>query len=149
SIDSTNDTKTLVNQMTGSNKLIVTTIQKLNNAITKPYYLKAMKALENQRIVFIFDECHRSQFGKTHEDIKNFFKVCQMFGFTGTPICSHNVRTNEYGKRTIEMLFGKPLHGSLIPDAIRDGNVLRFAIDYISTFKQKENIDDIEVEKRD
>ena len=147
SIDSTNDTKTLVNQMTGSNKLIVTTIQKLNNAITKPYYLKAMKALENQRIVFIFDECHRSQFGKTHEDIKNFFKGCQMFGFTGTPIFADNAGTNEYGKRTSEMLFGKPLHKYVITDAIRDGNVLRFAIEYIRTFKQKENIEDIEVEK--
>lgn len=149
SIDSTNDTKTLVNQMTGSNKLIVTTIQKLNNAITKPYYLKAMKALENQRIVFIFDECHRSQFGKTHEDIKNFFKGCQMFGFTGTPIFEPNAGTNEYGKRTTEMLFGKPLHKYVITDAIRDGNVLRFAIEYIRTFKQKENIEDIEVEKID
>lgn len=147
SIDSTNDTKTLVNQMTGSNKLIVTTIQKLNNAITKPYYLKAMKALENQRIVFIFDECHRSQFGKTHEDIKNFFKGCQMFGFTGTPIFAVNAGTNEYGKRTTEMLFGKPLHKYVITDAIKDGNVLRFAIEYIRTFKQKDTIEDIEVEK--
>lgn len=147
SIDSTNDTKTLVNQMTGSNKLIVTTIQKLNNAITKPYYLKAMKALENQRIVFIFDECHRSQFGKTHEDIKNFFQGCQMFGFTGTPIFADNAGTNEYGKRTTEMLFGKPLHKYVITDAIKDGNVLRFAIEYIRTFKQKDTIEDIEVEK--
>ncbi|RRA96514.1 type I restriction endonuclease subunit R [Paenimyroides viscosum] len=147
SIDSTNDTKTLVNQMTGSNKLIVTTIQKLNNAITKPYYLKAMKALENERIVFIFDECHRSQFGKTHEDIKNFFKGCQMFGFTGTPIFTENAGTNDYGKRTTEMLFGKPLHKYVITDAIRDGNVLRFAIEYIRTFKQKDTIEDIEVEK--
>lgn len=147
SIDSTNDTKTLVNQMTGSNKLIVTTIQKLNNAITKPYYLKAMKALENQRIVFIFDECHRSQFGKTHEEIKNFFKGCQMFGFTGTPIFAENAGTNDYGKRTTEMLFGKPLHKYVITDAIRDGNVLRFAIEYIRTFKQKEDIEDIDVEK--
>ncbi len=149
SIDSTNDTKTLVNQMTGSNKLIVTTIQKLNNAITKPYYLKAMKALENQRIVFIFDECHRSQFGKTHEEIKNFFKGCQMFGFTGTPIFAENAGTNEYGKRTTEMLFGKALHKYVITDAIRDGNVLRFAIEYIRTFKQKEEIQDIEIEKID
>lgn len=147
SIDSTTDTKTLVQQLTGNNKLIVTTIQKLNNAITKPYYLKAMKALENQRIVFIFDECHRSQFGKTHEEIKNFFKGCQMFGFTGTPIFADNAGTNEYGKRTTEMLFGKPLHKYVITDAIRDGNVLRFAIEYIRTFKQKDTIEDIEVEK--
>lgn len=149
SIDSTTDTKTLVQQMTGNNKLIVTTIQKLNNAISKAAYLKNMKALENERIVFIFDECHRSQFGKTHEEIKSFFKGCQMFGFTGTPIFAENAGTNDYGKRTTEMLFGKPLHKYVITDAIRDGNVLRFAIEYIRTFKQKENIEDIEVEKID
>ena len=149
SIDSTTDTKTLVNQMTGNNKLIVTTIQKLNNAISKSYYLKDMKALENERIVFIFDECHRSQFGKTHEDIKNFFKGCQMFGFTGTPIFAENAGINDYGKRTTEMLFGKALHKYVITDAIKDGNVLRFAIEYIRTFKQKEDIEDIEVEKID
>ncbi|MBQ0152395.1 MAG: type I restriction endonuclease subunit R, partial [Chryseobacterium sp.] len=149
SIDSTNNTKTLVDQMTGKNKLIVTTIQKLNNAISKPYYLKDMKALQNERIVFIFDECHRSQFGQTHETIKNFFKGCQMFGFTGTPIFAQNAGTNDYGKRTTEMLFGKALHKYVITDAIRDGNVLRFAIEYIKTFKQKEHIQDIEIEKID
>lgn len=147
SIDSTTDTKTLVQQLTGNNKLIVTTIQKLNNAISKAAYLKNMKALENERIIFIFDECHRSQFGKTHEEIKNFFKGCQMFGFTGTPIFAENAGTNDYGKRTTEMLFGKPLHKYVITDAIRDGNVLRFAIEYIRTFKQKEAIEDIDVEK--
>ncbi|WP_291095965.1 MULTISPECIES: type I restriction endonuclease subunit R [unclassified Empedobacter] len=149
SIDSTNNTKTLVDQMTGKNKLIVTTIQKLNNAISKPYYLKDMNALENERIVFIFDECHRSQFGQTHETIKNFFKGCQMFGFTGTPIFAKNAGTNDYGKRTTEMLFGKSLHKYVITDAIRDGNVLRFAVEYIRTFKEKENIQDIEIEKID
>lgn len=147
SIDSTTDTKTLVQQLTGNNKLIVTTIQKLNNAISKAAYLKNMKALENERIIFIFDECHRSQFGKTHEEIKSFFKGCQMFGFTGTPIFAENAGTNDYGKRTTEMLFGKPLHKYVITDAIRDGNVLRFAIEYIRTFKQKEAIEDIDVEK--
>src|SRR5690606_37759313 len=140
------DTQT-AKELTGNNKLIVTTIQKLNNAISKAAYLKNMKALENERIIFIFDECHRSQFGKTHEEIKNFFKGCQMFGFTGTPIFAENAGTNEYGKRTTEMLFGKPLHKYVITDAIRDGNVLRFAIEYIRTFKQKEAIEDIDVEK--
>lgn len=149
SIDSTNNTKTLVDQMTGKNKLIVTTIQKLNNAISKSYYLKDMNALQNERIVFIFDECHRSQFGQTHETIKGFFKGCQMFGFTGTPIFAQNAGTNDYGKRTTEMLFGKALHKYVITDAIRDGNVLRFAIEYIKTFKQKEHIQDIEIEKID
>jgi len=149
SIDSTNDTKTLVKQMAGDRKLIVTTIQKLNNTISKSYYLKDMNALENERIVFIFDECHRSQFGETHENIKKFFKGCQMFGFTGTPIFAANAGANEFGKRTTQMLFGKPLHKYVITDAIKDGNVLRFAIEYIRTFKQKEEIQDIEIEKID
>ncbi|MHC5202168.1 type I restriction endonuclease subunit R [Myroides sp. LJL119] len=149
SIDSTTDTKTLVKQMAGSNKLIVTTIQKLNNAISKGYYQKDMKALENERIVFIFDECHRSQFGETHENIKTFFKGAQMFGFTGTPIFPNNAGTNEYGTRTTETLFGKPLHKYVITDAIRDGNVLRFAIEYIRTFKQKDYIEDIDIDKID
>jgi type I restriction enzyme R subunit len=108
-----------------------------------------MKALENERIVFIFDECHRSQFGETHESIRNFFKGAQMFGFTGTPIFKDNAGTNEYGTRTTEMLFGQPLHKYVITDAIRDGNVLRFAIEYIRTFKQKEHIEDIDIDKID
>lgn len=149
SIDSTTDTKTLVQQMKGNNKLIVTTIQKLNNTITKNHYLKDMEALKDKKIVFIFDECHRSQFGLTHESIKKFFTKCQMFGFTGTPIFAVNAGTNEYGKRTTEMLFGKALHKYVITDAIRDGNVLRFAVEYIRTFKQKDNIEDIEIEKID
>lgn len=149
SIDGTNNTNTLVKQLSGDNKLIVTTIQKLNTAISKKRYLGKMEALQNERIVFIFDECHRSQFGKTHEDIKKFFTNCQMFGFTGTPIFEDNAGTNEYGKRTTKMLFGDCLHKYVITDAIRDGNVLKFSVEYISTFKKKDNIFDIEVEAID
>lgn len=149
SIDGTNNTRTLVKQMTGDNKLIVTTIQKLNTAISKKQYLSKMERLKDKRIVFIFDECHRSQFGKTHEDIKNFFQSSQMFGFTGTPIFEKNAGTNEYGKRTTTMLFDKKLHQYVITDAIRDENVLKFSIEYISTFKKKEHILDIEVEAID
>jgi type I restriction enzyme R subunit len=151
SIDGTNNTKALVEQMVGDNKLIVTTIQKLNTAISKKRYLERMTALKNKRIVYIFDECHRSQFGKTHEEIKSFFNQCQMIGFTGTPIFEKNAAKNEYGKRTTSMLFGgeKPLHKYVITDAIRDENVLKFSIEYISTFKKKENIVDINVEAID
>lgn len=149
SIDSTNNTNTLVKQMVGDNKLIVTTIQKLNTAISKKRYLSRMEKLKDKRIVFIFDECHRSQFGKTHETIKKFFTHCQMFGFTGTPIFEKNAGTNEYGKRTTTMLFDKILHKYVITDAIRDGNVLKFSIEYISTFKKKEHIIDIDVEAID
>lgn len=137
SIDGTNNTKTLVKQLTSDNKLIVTTIQKLNTAISKTRYLNKMETLKNERIVFIFDECHRSQFGKTHEDIKKFFEDCQMFGFTGTPIFEPNAGKNEYGKRTTKMLFGDCLHKYVITDAIRDENVLKFSVEYIQTFKRK------------
>jgi type I restriction enzyme R subunit len=149
SIDSTTNTNTLVKQMTGDNKLIVTTIQKLNTAISKKRYLNKMEKLKDKRLVFIFDECHRSQFGKTHDDIKNFFSKSQMFGFTGTPIFEKNAGTNEFGKRTTSMLFDKQLHQYVITDAIRDGNVLKFSIEYISTFKKKDHILDINVEAID
>ncbi len=149
SIDGTNNTNTLVNQMAGDNKLIVTTIQKLNTGISKKRYLSRMEALKDKRVVFIFDECHRSQFGKTHEDIKKFFGECQMFGFTGTPIFEENAGTNEYGKRTTSMLFGDCLHKYVITDAIRDENVLKFSVEYIQTFKKKDHILDINVEAID
>lgn len=149
SIDATNNTNTLVKQMVGDNKLIVTTIQKLNTAISKQRFLKRMEALQDKRIVFIFDECHRSQFGKTHEAIKTFFTNCQMFGFTGTPIFEANAGSNEYGKRTTTMLFDKILHKYVITDAIRDENVLKFSIEYISTFKKRDDIRDIDVEAID
>jgi len=149
SIYSTNNTNTLVEQLNSDNKLIVTTIQKLNNAITGNRYKNQMSGLQNERIVFIFDECHRSQFGMTHENIVNFFKSAQLFGFTGTPIFKENAGINEYGKRTTKMLFGECLHKYVITDAIRDGNVLRFAIEYIRTFKQRDEIQDIEIEKID
>lgn len=149
SIDGTNNTNTLVKQLSGDNKLIVTTIQKLNTAISKTRYLGKMEALQDKHVVFIFDECHRSQFGKTHEDIKAFFKGSQMFGFTGTPIFEENAGTNEYGKRTTTMLFDKCLHKYVITDAIRDENVLKFSIEYIRTFKKKDHIVDINVEAID
>lgn len=149
SIDGTNNTNTLVNQLAGDSKLIVTTIQKLNTAISKTRYLSKMETLKDKRVVFIFDECHRSQFGKTHEDIKKFFTNCQMFGFTGTPIFEKNAGTNEYGKRTTGMLFGDRLHKYVITDAIQDENVLKFSVEYIRTFKKKDDILDIEVEAID
>ncbi|MCU4188648.1 type I restriction endonuclease subunit R [Flavobacterium sp. HXWNR29] len=149
SIDGTNNTNTLVNQLADQTKLIVTTIQKLNTAISKTNYLNRITHLIDQRIVFIFDECHRSQFGKTHDDIKNFFTASQMFGFTGTPIFEENAGSNEFGKRTTAMLFEKCLHKYVITNAIKDENVLKFSIEYISTFKRKDQILDIEVEAID
>lgn len=146
SIDATNDTTTLVKQFTNDTKLIVTTIQKLNTAIYKQKYLAKMDNLKHEKIVFIFDECHRSQFGDTHNRIKSYFNNAQMFGFTGTPIFADNSVANAHGKRTTKDLFEECLHKYVITDAIRDRNVLKFSIEYISTFKSKEGIKDIKVD---
>lgn len=149
SVDATNNTKKLVDQFCDDTPLIVTTLQKLNTAIVKDKYLSNMSDLKDKRMVFIFDECHRSQFGDTHNRIKSFFKNVQMFGFTGTPIFADNAAKNALGKRTTKDLFGECLHKYVITDAIRDENVLKFSIEYISTVKQKERISDIEVEAID
>ncbi|AMM51214.1 deoxyribonuclease HsdR [Rufibacter sp. DG15C] len=152
SVDGTDDTKALVNQLSGNTKLIVTTIQKLNTAISKLRFLPKMEKLQQESIVFIFDECHRSQFGETHNRIKKFFPKAQMFGFTGTPIFAENAVKNELGKRTTKELFDECLHKYLITDAIKDENVLKFSVEYIGRYKEKEgsttNID-IEVEDID
>ncbi len=149
SIDGTNNTNTLANQLAGDTKLIITTIQKLNTAITKNRYQSRVEGLSDKKVVFIFDECHRSQFGKTHEEIRKFFPSSQMFGFTGTPIFEENAGSNEFGKRTTTMLFDKCLHKYVITDAIRDENVLKFSVEYISTFKMRDDVVDINVEDID
>ncbi len=177
SVDSTNDTKKLVQQFTDDTKLIVTTLQKLNAAISKPQYLAQMAALKDHRIIFIFDECHRSQFGDTHKRITGFFRNHQMFGFTGTPIFAENAAPAKGGhtarledlnenklaeapaiyhtasaggvKRTTKDLFHHRLHSYVITDAIKDENVLRFAVEYVGRYKKKSDSAtevDIEVE---
>lgn len=130
SVDGTHNTHNLVRQMTGGAKLIVTTIQKLNAAISRPQFLEQMSPMASKRIVFIFDECHRSQFGDTHKRITSFFTNYQMFGFTGTPILKENANKSQALGRTTKDLFGPCLHHYIITDAIRDGNVLRFGIEY-------------------
>ncbi len=150
SVDATNNTKKLVKQLTDHTKLIVTTLQKLNTAITKPHFVKQLPPeIQEKRVILIFDECHRSQFGETHRHIRNFFPNAQMFGFTGTPIFAKNSSATAHGKRTTKDLFDECLHKYVITDAIRDGNVLRFAVEYITTVKQKENVTDIQVEAID
>lgn len=149
SVDSTTDTSELVRQLKGTQKLIVTTIQKLNTAINKMHYANELAELKNKRVVFIFDECHRSQFGTTHDNIKRFFSKNQMFGFTGTPIMEENATTNEFGRRTTKSLFNERLHKYVITDAIRDENVLKFSVEYIRTFRMKESVIDIDVEEID
>lgn len=139
SIDGTDDTKALVKQFSDDTKLIVTTIQKLNTAISKQNYLKKMDKLKDKKMVFIFDECHRSQFGATHKRIKDYFNNVQMFGFTGTPIFAVNAVKNDLGKRTTTELFDKCLHKYVITDAIKDENVLKFSVEYIGRYRQKED----------
>lgn len=149
SIDGTDNTKALVRQFSDDTKLIVTTIQKLNTAISKKQYLGKMEALQDERMVFIFDECHRSQFGETHNRIKAFFNNSQLFGFTGTPIFADNAVKNELGKRTTKELFGDCLHKYVITDAIKDENVLKFAIEYVGRYKQKESATEVDIEVED
>lgn len=139
SVDGTNNTRELVKQFGDTHtKLIVTTIQKLNNAVSNDRYDETMQRLKNKRIVFIFDECHRSQFGETHKRITDYFTSVQMFGFTGTPIFADNAARNSMGRRTTKDLFGEQLHQYVITDAIRDQNVLKFSVEYWGKLKRKD-----------
>ena len=158
-IDGTDNTANLVKQFIGTytdkkgeaknTKLIVTTIQKLNTAISKLKYEKKMADLKDKRIIFIFDECHRSQFGETHNRIKDYFNNAQMFGFTGTPIFADNANKNELGKRTTKDLFEDCLHKYVITDAIKDENVLKFSVEYVGRYKQKDTATEIDIEVED
>ncbi len=146
SVDGTENTKQLIRQFGDDTKLIVTTIQKLNKAISWKGYLQEMQGSKNQHIVFIFDECHRSQFGETHTKISRFFTHNQMIGFTGTPIFVENALNK---MQTTATLFHDCLHKYIISDAIRDENVLRFLVEYWGKFVQKGRIVDSEVEDID
>lgn len=148
SIDGTTNTSALVKQFKDTDpnkKLIVTTIQKLDIAISGNRYASVMEQYQDDKMVFIFDECHRSHFGDTHQRIRKFFPKAQLFGFTGTPIFTSNSVKNGLGRRTTKDLFAKCLHKYVITDAIRDNNVLKFSIEYFSTYKKKDCIVDEEV----
>jgi type I restriction enzyme R subunit len=123
-------------------KIIITTIQKLAVLIKK----QKNHSVFNEHIVIIFDECHRSQFGEMHSAITKAFKKYYLFGFTGTPIFAVNSSSNSRSDlRTTEQAFGIKLHTYTIVDAITDKNVLPFRIDYISTMREQENIQDEKV----
>jgi type I restriction enzyme R subunit len=131
-----------------ADKVIVTTIQKLGLALDETSkrnqqrkkndqstYKEQLEPLQDKRIAFIFDECHRSQFGDNHKTIKAFFPKSQLFGFTGTPIFEENaasqkIEDQQASMKTTEDLFQKQLHAYTITHAIEDGNVLRFHVDY-------------------
>lgn len=151
SVDGTNNTAKLVKQFADGTDLIVTTIQKLNTAVSKAHHLKTMEGLRDESVVFIFDECHRSQFGKTHEAITSFFNNHQLFGFTGTPIFAENATSHDGRKQTTKDLFHSKLHSYVITDAISDENVLKFAVDYVGRYQQKDDATyvDIDVEAID
>lgn len=140
-VEENTNTETLVQRLLSddyADKVIVTTIQKLGLALDdshKKNYKKRLEPLRHQRLVFIFDECHRSQFGENHKAIKEFFPNAQLFGFTGTPIFEQNasyqqIEGQQASYKTTEDIFQQELHAYTITDAIEDRNVLRFHIDY-------------------
>ncbi|MBP9759111.1 type I restriction endonuclease subunit R [Candidatus Dojkabacteria bacterium] len=146
SVDTTDNTKMLVKQFCDDTKLIVTTIQKLNTAISRDRHLIKMDKLKDKKTVFIFDECHRSQFGETHKRIISYFTNHQLFGFTGTPIFAENSSGNAFGKRTTIQLFDECLHKYVITDAISDENVLKFSVEYVGKYKEKVGANDVDID---
>jgi type I restriction enzyme, R subunit len=141
SVEENTNTETLVRRLLSTDyvdKVIVTTIQKLGLALdgtNKRNYKERLEPLRDKRMVFIFDECHRSQFGENHKAIKEFFPNAQLFGFTGTPIFDENsyqkVREGQFESyKTTESIFEQRLHAYTITHAIDDRNVLKFHVDY-------------------
>jgi type I restriction enzyme R subunit len=137
-VEENTNTETLVRRLLSTDyadKVIVTTIQKLGIAFDRQDYKARLAPLRDQRVVFIFDECHRSQFGENHKSIKDFFPRAQLFGFTGTPIFRQNasymrVIDEQASLAITEDIFQKKLHAYTITHAIGDANVLRFHVDY-------------------
>ncbi|UQV45294.1 type I restriction endonuclease subunit R [Janthinobacterium lividum] len=147
-VEENTNTETLVRRLLSddyADKVIVTTIQKLGLALdgtNKRNYKERLGPLRNQRMVFIFDECHRSQFGENHKAIKEFFPKAQLFGFTGTPIFEQNasyqqIEGQQASYRTTDDLFQRCLHQYTITHAIEDRNVLRFHVDFYKTEGKK------------
>lgn len=147
--NSNSSSNILCRQLGSSNpqkKLVITTIQKLASMLKNKTYEDEVKAITQKQIVFIFDECHRSQFGDMHTLITRKFKHYYIFGFTGTPIFAQNASTSgNPNLKTTAQAFGDKLHSYTIVDAIRDRNVLPFRVEYISTIKEKKDIENEEV----
>lgn len=145
-VDLTNNTDKLIEQIKDSTKdLIVTTIQKMANACSNPKYAPILEKYKDLKTVFIIDECHRSQFGDMHRQISKTFTNAQYFGFTGTPRFKEN--PSQDGRSTAD-IFEKCLHTYLIKDAIKDGNVLGFSVDYMKfvDLKSSQTEEDVMVE---
>lgn len=160
-VDNTDSTSTLIQRLKSSGeKMIVTTIQKMANAVKNPKYAPVMDAYRDKKVVFIIDECHRSQFGKMHGQIQKHFTKANYIGFTGTPIFEKNKGAD--GRTTADIFHAGDkldscLHKYMIKDAIADGNVLRFSVEYQRTIFARnlaakgidpEQLDDLEYCKR-
>lgn len=145
--NSNTSTTVLKKQLEDSNsRIIITTIQKLDRFIAK----NSDHTIFDGHIVIIFDECHRSQFGEMHAEIVKAFKNYHLFGFTGTPIFAVNASAGGRPDfKTTEQAFGEKLHTYTIVDAISDKNVLPFKVDYVSTVREAENIEDAKVKDID
>ncbi|MGW9817357.1 type I restriction endonuclease subunit R [Staphylococcus cohnii] len=138
SVDTTFNTKKLLKQMKDPTQpMVITTIQKMDQAIKSG--APEMERYQEDKVIFIIDECHRTQFGSMHRAIRQHFKNAQYFGFTGTPRFETNA--SQDGRATAD-IFDKCLHHYLIKDAIRDGNVLGFSVEYINTFDRSERMID-------
>ena len=145
-VDLTNNTDKLIEQMKDSTKdLIVTTIQKMANACSNSKYAPILEKYKDLKTVFIIDECHRSQFGDMHRQISKTFTNAQYFGFTGTPRFKEN--PSQDGRSTAD-IFEKCLHTYFIKDAIKDGNVLGFSVDYMKfvDYNSNQTEEDVMVE---
>ena len=136
-VDSTDNTDELVKRLHSNSKIIITTIQKLNAAVSKQWYSNRIEEIRHSRIVMIFDECHRSHFGECHKNIVKFFDNTQIFSFTGTPIFVENAVDGH----TTKEIFGNCLHKYLIKDAIADENVLGFLVEYYHGNEDVDNAD--------
>lgn len=160
-VEENTNTESLVRRLVSDDykdKVIVTTIQKLGLALNEdskrnqdkkkkgePTYKERLEKLRNKRMAIIFDECHRSQFGDNHDAIKSFFPKAQLFGFTGTPIFEENSTYKQVdgtvgSYRTTKDVFQQELHAYTITNAIDDGNVLRFHIDYFKPEDDKKSV---------
>lgn len=144
SVEDTENAKKLVAKIEshllhGASNLIVTTMQKLDSALNNSSYDDVLDKLKNEKVAFVIDECHRSQYGTMNANIRSKFPNAQFFGFTGTPLFATN--SSDSGTTTADV-FGECLHKYLLKDAIKDENTLPFSVAYVNTISMREEIED-------
>lgn len=146
SVSNNENTRQLADRIASAHvddRLVLTTIQKLDKALKGSFYAKTMDSLRDEPVVFIIDECHRTQFGEMQRLIRSHFRKSQYFGFTGTPRLAEN--KSQDGRTTADV-FDECLHTYLLKDGIRDKNVLPFSVEYVGTISAKETISNPEIE---